>query len=174
MANPALEVGQNPPPIRTPMVEPKTAIGRDERDIQEQLSSVEFLCSTEWAKFFAFLVENSGEPGPPGPSGAASPWVTDTFAASYTADITLGWNHETTATAAIAVNIPSGGSSGQPVLLRIIQDATGGWPISLASGFLKNGTDPGYQEALTSCIINGVFYDATTVLVLSITENIPA
>lgn len=115
-----------------------------------------------------------GVPGPPGPAGGISPWVNDTYAATWTADILLGWNHQMTLTGNVAVAVPTGGTSGQPVLIRAIKDATGGREIALDSGWKNARPDPGYQEALTSCIISGVFLDATTVFVLNITENIPA
>ena len=173
MANAALLVGENPPPLRTPLVSPRTALGRDTPDVLASLYDVEMLVSPAWAKFFALLVEQIGVPGPPGPSGAASPWVTDPYAATWTADITLGWNHEMTLTGNVAVAVPTGGTSGQPVLIRAIQDATGGRSITLSAGWQNGRPDPGYQEAWTYCIISGVFLDATTVAVLTITENIP-
>jgi hypothetical protein len=173
MPNPLLEVGQNPPPLRSPFIDVRPAIGSRKTEIVDELASVEMLVSTPWAKFFALLVEQIGVPGPPGPSGAASPWVTDAYAATWTADITLGWNHEMNLTGNVAIDVPTGGSSGQPVLIRAIQDATGGREITLNTGWQNARPDPGYQEALTYCIISGVFLDASTVAVLTITENIP-
>jgi hypothetical protein len=127
-----------------------------------------------WVLWFQQVARVAGVPGPPGPSGAASPWVVDAYSGTWTADITLGWNHEMTLTGNVAVAVPTGGTSGQPVLMRAIQDATGGREITLASGWKNARPDPGYQEASTSCIISGVFLDASTVFVLTITENIPA
>jgi hypothetical protein len=127
-----------------------------------------------WVLWFQQVAKVAGVPGPPGPSGAASPWVVDTYASSYTADMTLGWNHEVTATGNISVVFPTGLTSGQPFNIRIIQDATGGRVITLPSGFKGNRPAPGYQEALTSCLISGIAIDATTALIFSIQDNIPA
>jgi hypothetical protein len=174
MANPLLDVGQNPPPLRSPFIQALPAMGSQKIELVDELSQVEMMVSPPWARFFSLLVEQIGVPGPPGPSGAASPWVTDAYSATWTADITLGWNHQMTLTGNVAIAVPTGGTSGQPVLMRAIQDATGGRQITLAAGWKNARPDPGYQEALTSCIISGVFLDATTVFVLTITENIPA
>lgn len=127
-----------------------------------------------WVFWFQQVARVAGVPGPPGPSGAASPWVVDAYAASYTADMTLGWNHEVTATGNISVLFPTGLTSGQPFNIRVIQDATGGRQISLDAAFKSNRPDPGYQEALTSCVISGIAIDATTAIILTIQDNVPA
>ena len=167
MANPALEVGQNPPPIRTPMVEPRTAIGRDERDIQEQLSSVEFLCSTEWAKFFAFLVENSGTVAP----STAAPYVI-TYSATITPDYSNGAIQEVTLTGDITVDFPTSGTVGGEFLLILIQDSTGGWEITLDAGY-KLGSELAYGDASTVTAIGGYFMSATELRVTIFRQGDP-
>lgn len=178
MSNPALEVGPALPPIQSPMIEVRGGNrGYDEPIadvVVEVLRGVDMMASRVWAQYFALLADKQGIPGPPGPSGAASPWVVDTYANPYTADLTLGWNHEVTATGDIGIQVPTGGTSGQPVNIRIIQDATGGRVITLASGWKLNRPAPGYQEANTSCLISGIYRDASTILVMGIMENIAA
>lgn len=142
--------------------------------IQTELYNEDGGFTPPWVLWFQQVARIAGVPGPPGPSGAASPWITDPYAASYTASIAVGWNHEVVVTGNITVEVPSGGTSGQPVAISVIQDAVGGNEITLGTGWRNNRPDPGYQEALTHCIIEGIFYDAATVDVLNIVENIPA
>ena len=155
----------NPPPLHGP-------IG----GVQVGDEGLDVLVTESWAKFFAFLIDaiqyaidHSGTA-----SSVTSAWITDTYAGVYTANLTAGWNHQVTATGAIAVQVPSAGTSGKPVKIRIVQDATGGRQVTLAAGWKNAQADPGYQEALTSCIIDGIFYSPTVVFVNYITENIPA
>lgn len=139
--------------------------------LAEQLTTGRFL-NLPIGNLTGVTGSGGGAPGPP--SASVSPWVVDAFAASYTFDISTGWNHEVTATGNITVNVPTGGTSGQMVNIRVIQDATGGRQITLAAGFKSNRPDPGSEEALTSCLIMGIFRDASTVLVYYIGDNIPA
>jgi hypothetical protein len=172
--NPALARGENPPPLASPMVEPVQAYGRSPSPLYEELTSAQWIVSAVWARYFAFLADQigiPGPPGPPGPGGGASPWVTITYGATITPDLSLGTNQQCTLTGNVTVAIPTGATDGQPFVLWLIQDATGGRGITFASGY-KTGGVSGYQEALTAVCIYAVMVGTTDARVISLNQGI--
>lgn len=167
MANPLLEVGQNPPPLRSPFIDVRPAIGSRKTEIVDELASVEMLVSPAWAKFFALLVEQIGG----GSTVTAAPYVI-TFASTITPDYSNGSIQEVTLTGDITINFPTNAVAGGSFLLVWAQDATGGWEITLDPGY-KLGEELAFGDPSTVTALGGYFMSATELRVTIFRQGDP-
>lgn len=108
-----------------------------------------------------------------GGGSTVSPWHTITYAGTITPDLANGTNQRCTLTGNVTVAFPTGATDGAQLRLVLIQDATGGRTVSLATGWKLDGSEvvgnPSTKSTLDVC-----FKSSSEVESLQFTTGIPA
>lgn len=108
-----------------------------------------------------------------GGGSTTSPWHTITYASTITPDLTNGKNQRCTLTGPVTVAFPTGATDGAELRLVLIQDATGGRAVTLASGWKLHGSEV-VDKPSTKSTIEACFKSSTEVEAIHFTTGVPA
>lgn len=102
-----------------------------------------------------------------------SPWHTITYASTITPALSNGKNQRCTLTGNVTVAFPTGATDGGELRLVLIQDATGGRTVTLATGWKLDGAEvvtlPNTKSTIEVC-----FKSSTEVESINFTTGVPA